>query len=148
MDEDCRGDVEEHDSSSSVEDVPQRAAPQTDRRGEKYDDCGCSGRSAPENRGHYRRVEHRGERSWGEHNLPVHSGNDLGGGPLLLGTSETTSIKKKKCFGFLLSGFVQDCEYVIHEGEIPQDPGIVEPCRESMFVLIERSWFLWNQELI
>ena len=49
---DRRDDGEEHDNdgSPSVDDVPQRTTPQPDGRGINYDDRGCSGRSALEDK--------------------------------------------------------------------------------------------------
>ena len=58
--EDCRDDAEEHDKDGgpSVDDVPQGTASQPDRRSINYDDRGCSGRSALENKAKNRREEH------------------------------------------------------------------------------------------
>ena len=69
--QDRRNNVKEHndDGESSVDDVSQGTAPQPDRRGENYDDRGCSGRAALENEGHNCCIEHRAECTRGEHNL-------------------------------------------------------------------------------
>jgi len=57
---DCRDDAEEHDNDSgrSVDDVSQGMTPQPDGRGIDYDDRGCSGRSALEDKAKNWRVEY------------------------------------------------------------------------------------------
>jgi len=64
------GEEQNHDGCPSVDNVSRRTAPQTNGRGENYDDRGCGGCSTLENEGENRRIEHRNERSWRENDFP------------------------------------------------------------------------------